>query len=72
VRDYCAVNIAMRKGFPGAKPEGFCFWVFDLLGARACDEMHDLFPGSGAVGRAWEKYRARLVGQGASLFDEVE
>jgi hypothetical protein len=72
VRDFCAVNIAMKKGFPGAKPEGFCFWVFDLLGARSGDEMHDLFPGSGAVGRAWEKYQARLAQRGASLFDGIE
>lgn len=72
VRDYCAVNIAMRKGFPGAKPEGFCFWVFDLLGAVAGDEMRDLFPGSGAVGKAWERYALRAAARCASLFDGTE
>lgn len=58
-RDYCAVPIAMKKGFFGAKPEGFCFWVFDLLGMEAGDEFHDLFPGSGAVTTAWAEYQAR-------------
>lgn len=58
-RDFCAANITMRRGFTGAKPEAFCFWVFDLLGAVAGDDFHDLFPGSGAVSRAWDEYRRR-------------
>lgn len=37
----------------GAKPPRFGTWLFALLGARAGDELADLFPGSGAVGRAW-------------------
>lgn len=43
----------------GAKPAEFCRWIFDLLGAGAEDELVDLFPGSGAVGREWELYRAQ-------------
>lgn len=43
----------------GQKPEAFCYWVFDLLGLTRCDELVDLFPGSGAVSRAWEKWRAQ-------------
>lgn len=61
VRDFCAESITMRRGFPGAKPEAFCFWLFELLGMTAGDEFHDLFPGSGAVGRAWAEYRRRLT-----------
>ena len=38
---------------PGMKPAGFCEWVFKLLGATVGDELDDLFPGSGAVARAW-------------------
>ena len=57
VRDFCAVNVTLKAGFPGAKPEGFCFWLFDLLNVKPEDEFADLFPGSGAVGRAWEKWR---------------
>ncbi len=37
----------------GAKPAAFCRWIFDLLGATPGDSLDDLFPGSGAVGRAW-------------------
>lgn len=59
-RDFCQESITLRRGFTGAKPEGFCFWVFDLLGMEPGDEFHDLFPGSGAVGRAWEEYQRRV------------
>jgi hypothetical protein len=40
----------------GMKPAAFCEWVFRLLGARQGDELADLFPGSGAVTRAWQLY----------------
>jgi hypothetical protein len=40
----------------GAKPAVFCRWMFDLLGAAAGDTFDDLFPGSGAVTRAWRAY----------------
>ena len=42
----------------GQKPEPFCRWLFEWLGARPDDTFHDLFPGSGAVGRAWENWCA--------------
>ena len=56
VRDWCAVNITLERGFAGAKPEEFCRWIFDLLGMKPDDEFVDLFPGSGAVGRAYERW----------------
>lgn len=68
VRDFAAVNVTLRAGFPGAKPENLCFWVFTLLNALPGDELCDLFPGSGAVGRAWSEY-CRLLG---GLFAGVE
>jgi len=40
----------------GAKPKPFCMWLFEWLGAEPGDTLDDLFPGSGAVGRAWEEY----------------
>ncbi|GID94558.1 hypothetical protein ACFQFC_35120 [Amorphoplanes digitatis] len=40
----------------GAKPAAFCRWLFDLLGAAPGDLLDDLFPGSGAVARAWAAY----------------
>ncbi|MDO8107158.1 hypothetical protein Q6348_08105 [Isoptericola sp. b441] len=40
----------------GAKPAVFARWIFDLLGALPGDELHDLFPGSGGIARAWDLY----------------
>lgn len=40
----------------GAKPARFAGWLFDLLGALPGDELHDLFPGSGGIARAWATY----------------
>jgi hypothetical protein len=52
--------------FPGAlvgmKPPEFAVWMFAQLGAQPGDELVDLFPGSGAVGRAWGLYTARGLG----------
>lgn len=46
--------------FPGAlvgmKPPEFAVWMFAQLGALPGDELDDLYPGSGAIGRAWELY----------------
>lgn len=56
VRDYVEANITLQRGTSGAKPAAFCYWLFELLGAKAGDEFHDLFPGSGAVTRAWKEW----------------
>jgi hypothetical protein len=40
----------------GAKPAAVCRWIFDLLGAEPGDSLDDLFPGSGAVSRAWAAF----------------
>lgn len=63
VRDYYSGGITLKRGFTGAKPEGFCFWIFGLLGLERGDEFVDVFPGSGAVSAAWERYQrqARLI-----------
>jgi hypothetical protein len=61
VRDWCAVNITLRRNFTGAKPEAFCWWVFELMGLRSGDELVDLFYGSGAVTRAWQSYRTERL-----------
>lgn len=49
-------DIRDGRAFLGQKPIRFCKWVFDLLGADRGDEMHDLFPGSGAVSAAWAEH----------------
>ena len=40
----------------GAKPAPVCRWIFALLGACPGDTLDDLFPGSGAVSRAWAAF----------------
>ena len=58
----CANNLTC-EAFIGAKPPAFSRWLFKLLriGAHPDDEFVDLFPGSGAVTRAWRDYQARAV-----------
>ncbi len=44
----------------GSKPKAFCRWIFDCLGAQAGDELVDLFPGSGVVGREWDAWTRQM------------
>jgi hypothetical protein len=62
VRDYCSTWIS-NNGFKGSKPEEFCFWIFEVLNLGPDDEFHDLFPGSGAVQSAWQKWRSRACSE---------
>lgn len=50
-RDHLSEPITMRRGLPGAKPEAFCSWLLDTLGYVVGDEVVDLFPGTGVLGR---------------------
>ena len=73
VRDWCAVNSTLRKGFTGAKPAGFVHWLLDVLNAEQDDEVVDLFPGSGAVTNAIADWRSAARGEvTGSLFAEAE
>ncbi len=45
----------------GMKSAAFCEWVFRQLGLMRGDELADLFPGSGAVSRAWRIYSGEPV-----------
>jgi hypothetical protein len=49
VRDWVDVNITLRKGFTGAKPPAFVWWLLEVLNVERGDAVDDLFPGSGAV-----------------------
>lgn len=49
--------ITMRRGLSGVKPEKVCRWAFEMLGLEPTDELVDLFPGSGAVTRAWKAWQ---------------
>lgn len=60
VRDWVSTPITLKRGVSGAKPDAFCFWLFALMGMREGDELVDMYPGSGAVTRAWEKWQRQL------------
>lgn len=60
-RDWINESITLRRGLTGAKPEAVCHWAFELLGARPDDDLHDLFPGTGAVTKAWQTWRGKFA-----------
>ena len=62
VRDWVSANITLKRGLVGVKPDAFCFWLFEVLGLFPDDTFVDLFPGSGAVTRAWEYWRRHYEG----------
>jgi len=49
-----------HRAYPGAitgmKSPPFAVWMLRQLGAAPGDLRDDLFPGSGAIGRAWSRY----------------
>ena len=59
------------KGWKGAKPMEFCWWIFDLLGMEPGDEFHDVFPGSGAVGKAYTAWLHRAPRLMDAVFREA-
>jgi len=58
-RDWVAANITMRRGLVGAKPKKFIQWLFAILNIQAGDQLHDLFPGTGAVTAQFKNYRTQ-------------
>lgn len=58
-RDWLS-HVAHQRGFFGSKPEAFTRWMLECLGVTAEDDFDDLFPGSGAVTRAYESWIAQL------------
>jgi len=60
VRDWHSANATMRRGLPGAKPTDLCYWIFAAAGLQPDDELDDLYPGTGAVGRAFDQWRRQL------------
>lgn len=50
----------------GAKPAAFAWWLFELLGLGPGDELADLYPGSGGIGRAWALYSSTSAGDDGS------
>lgn len=72
VRDWCAVNITLKRGFAGAKPVGFVHWLLEVLNAQQGDTVIDLFRGSGAVQAAIDGWLEAQTGDcQISLFGEA-
>ena len=65
-RDWISEPITLKRGLTGAKPEAVCRWAFELVGATHDDDLHDLFPGTGAVGEAWGAWRSQLTFESAA------
>ncbi len=52
-RDWVSEPVTTRRGLAGVKPARFCYWLFAVLGALPGDDLVDMFPGTGAVTKAW-------------------
>lgn len=67
-RDWVSASTGgtFSQPFFGSKPPPFSQWLFRLfgLGQHPDDEFVDLFPGSGAVTRAWQEYRGVAITKG--------
>lgn len=61
MRDWIDSSITLKRGLTGAKPEAVCHWAFEMMGARPDDELIDLFPGTGAVARAFNTWRGKFT-----------
>lgn len=57
VRDWYSENMTMMKGFPTAKPPRVVQWLLKVLNAQPDDEIVDLFPGSGIIGRTVDEWK---------------
>jgi hypothetical protein len=62
-RDWLSAHPARSGGIlPGRKPIAFCAFLFRCLGMLPGDELADLFPGTGIIGRAWAELSTRSSG----------
>lgn len=61
-RDWLMAHAARGGGtLPGRKPIAFCAWLFRCLGMLPGDQLVDLFPGTGVVGRSWAELSSGSV-----------
>lgn len=56
LKNWVACHAPIRRGCAGAKPAAVCCFIFEFLGLAPGDTLVDLFPGSGAVRRAWREW----------------
>ncbi len=72
-RDWLSAMPARGGGeLPGRKPIAFCAFLFRALGMLPGDELVDLYPGTGIVGRSWAELSRRSSSDAsrAALDDE--
>lgn len=50
-KDFIIEPITLKKGLVGAKPAKVCHWILALLNVGPGDEVDDLYPGTGIMGR---------------------
>lgn len=74
VRDWVSANITLKRGMVGVKPDEFSYWLFEVLNLRPGDKMDDIYPGTGAITKAWEKWqdRYRFLDTGGEKQMEIE
>lgn len=61
MRDWIQESITLKRGLTGAKPEAVCHWAFEMVGARPEDDLHDLFPGTESVTKAWRSWQGKFA-----------
>ena len=70
--DWCVADTRNGQSILGEKPATFCVWLFRCAGLLPEDSLVDLFPGSGAVSRAWEGVVAAETGRPLQLCAPLE
>lgn len=60
-KDFHVAPITLKKGLTGAKPESVCAWILDLLNVQPGDDVVDLFPGTGVMGRVAKEVTANVA-----------
>lgn len=71
-RDWLRAAPARGAGrLPGRKPIAFCAWLFDLLGMLPGDTLIDMFPGTGAISRAWAELSRRTAATPTAAVAEI-
>jgi hypothetical protein len=59
IRDWVSA-VCVQKGFTGAKPDAFCYWLFEVLNMQRGDTLVDMFPGSGAVSACLNVFQKQM------------
>lgn len=71
-RDWLSAQPARRGGtLPGRKPIAFAAFLFRCLGMLPGDELVDLYPGTGIIGRAWANVGGRPAAKQLELLQSV-